>query len=455
MSKYLAVPTATVGVLLFTFTHSFAGVIAQAPGTDFLVVEGENFDSIDFSFEGEQEGWIVVTTANPIENLSGTLILPPDSNASGGAALYDQEAGPGFVAEEHSFATYRLQFATAGTYSLFYHYSMFSEDADYGNNDSFYLGVNFNEAPEQFGRSNLDQSGTFEGHFEWMRATLEDNSPATYTVTDAQLGTTLDFNIATREPGGALDAMVFSPNRRLRDRELDALLAAAAPAPVKPLEAGDADQDYDFDQLDLVKVQISAKYLTGVAATWGEGDWNGAPGGSKGSPPPGNNRFDQLDIVAALNPGHYLKGTYAALANANGMRGDGQTTIIYNALTGEVAVDAPAGRELTSVNIDSAASIFTGAPAMNLGGSFDNDKDNNIFKATFGSSFGSLSFGNVAQTGLSQPFVLNDLTVVGSLAGGGALGNIDLIYIPEPSTLMLVCLGLLGLGAYGRRRRAA
>ena len=38
--------------------------------------------------------------------------------------------------------------------------------------------------------------------------------------------------------------------------------------------------------------------------------------------------------------------------------------------------------ELTSINIDSAGSIFTGAAAENLGGSFDNDADNNIFKAT-------------------------------------------------------------------------
>ena len=50
------------------------------------------------------------------------------------------------------------------------------------------------------------------------------------------------------------------------------------------LQAGDADQDLDFDQLDLVAVQIAGKYLTGDAATWGEGDWNGAPGGSQGSP---------------------------------------------------------------------------------------------------------------------------------------------------------------------------
>jgi hypothetical protein len=51
---------------------------------------------------------------------------------------------------------------------------------------------------------------------------------------------------------------------------------------------------------------------------------------------------------------------------------------------------------------------------------------------------------------LSQDFVLNDLTVVGSLAGGGDLGAVDLIYIPEPSTILLLAMGLAALP---RRRR--
>jgi hypothetical protein len=218
----------------------------------------------------------------------------------------------------------------------------------------------------------------------------------------------------------------------------------------RELRAGDADQDLDFDQLDLVRVQVAAKYLTGRAATWGEGDWDGAPGGQPGSPPAGNARFDQLDIIAALAPNHYLKGPYAAVRDG-GVRGDGQTSIVYNPTTGELAVDAPAGVSLTSVNIDSAGAVFTGAPAQNLGGSFDNDANGNIFKATFGSSFGSISFGNVAQTGLSKNFVLGDLTVVGSLAGGGALGNVDLIYVPEPSTIGLLAFGLL-VGLWRFRR---
>jgi hypothetical protein len=208
------------------------------------------------------------------------------------------------------------------------------------------------------------------------------------------------------------------------------------------LLAGDADRDLDFDQLDLVQVQIAAKYLSGQAATWGEGDWDGAPGGSPGAPPAGNGLFDQLDIIAALATGVYLTGPYAAIA-PNGANNDGQTSVTYDPSTGEVGVDAPAGIELTSINIDSSAGIFTGEAAQNLGGSFDNDGDSNIFKATFGGSFGSLSFGNVAQTGLAEDFVLGDLTVVGSLAGGGDLGSVDLIYVPESSSALLLIVGLV------------
>ena len=232
--------------------------------------------------------------------------------------------------------------------------------------------------------------------------------------------------------------------------------AIAPPVVGTPLQAGDADQDLDFDQLDLVKVQVASKYLTGQAATWGEGDWNGAPGGSPGSPPPGNGLFDQLDIIAALNAGKYLTGPYAALGGGGG-RGDGQTSIVYYEGTGEVSVDAPAGKELTSINIESASGIFTAAPAQNLGGSFDNDADTNIFKATFGSSFGSLSFGNVAQPNLTADMLANDLTVVGSLAGGGSLGDVDLIYIPipEPAAAVLLVLGLVAGCVVVRRRGRA
>jgi hypothetical protein len=216
---------------------------------------------------------------------------------------------------------------------------------------------------------------------------------------------------------------------------------------VTQLQAGDADQDLDFDQLDLVKVQVANRYLTGQLATWGEGDWNGAPGGSTSSPPAGDGVFNQLDIIAAQQAATYLTGPYTAI-RPDGHSGDDQTSVIYYPATGELAVDAPVDVELTSINIDSAACIFTGSAAENLGGSFDNDSDGNVFKATFGGSFGSTSFGQVAQVGLSEESVMGDLTVVGSLAGGGDLGNVDLIYVPEPSAMCLLFLAIVSLAAF-------
>jgi hypothetical protein len=222
------------------------------------------------------------------------------------------------------------------------------------------------------------------------------------------------------------------------------------------LQAGDADEDLTFDQLDIVQVLQRAQYLSGRPATWGDGDWNGAPGGQPGNPPSGDGLFNQRDIVAALQHGLYNAGPYAAVRPA-GHVNDGQTSLVYDSATGEIAVDAPAGTELTSINIDSAAGIFTGQVAENLGGSFDNDSDDNIFKATFGSSFGSLSFGRVAPPQLAESFLLGDLSVVGSLRGGGGLGDVDLVYlaIPEPASVVLAAFASFCLAGMRWKSRQA
>jgi hypothetical protein len=100
------------------------------------------------------------------------------------------------------------------------------------------------------------------------------------------------------------------------------------------LQPGDADMDCDFDQLDLVRVQVAAKYLTAEAATWGEGDWDGAPGGSAEDkiPPPGDGQFNQLDIIVALRAGTYLQGSYCAVSGATALAIPEPSTLLLLAL---------------------------------------------------------------------------------------------------------------------------
>jgi hypothetical protein len=501
-------PTALV---LLSLVSASQAVTVQDPGnvlpdgSAYLWVEGEDAHELGGSPPADATtGFILVDKVNPFQTVDTAVkgdldVLPADTNASGGAAVFQALEGGGT-------AKWQVQFANPATYYLYVHWTMYNRDTNtgYGNEDSFYLPPAFNknsrsdwigfDGVDEFGAPkvgdgdrdgyidgfaslvNVPSAGVIETHnttdedfwdgqFHWLPLYRANDMDANggflsfaghgikYEVTPAEVGMVLDFEISTREPYGSIDGFLFSTSNTLLEdytqEQMDEFfIDQGAPA----LQAGDADQDLDFDQLDLVKVQIAAKYLTGQTATWGEGDWNGAPGGQVGSPPAGNGLFNQQDIIAAQLADKYLKGKYAALAPGDGVRGDGQTSIVYNPATGEVAVDAPATTQLTSINIDSASGIFTGAPAQNLGGSFDNDSDTNVFKATFGSSFGTLSFGNVAQPGLSKALVTNDLTVVGSLAGGGALGPVDLIYVPEPATILLASLGLVALVSYAWRR---
>ena len=130
-----------------------------------------------------------------------------------------------------------------------------------------------------------------------------------------------------------------------------------------PLQPGDADQDLDFDQLDLVRVQIAARYLTGQAATWGDGDWNGGPGGKQGEPPAGNGLFDQLDITAALNAGKYLAGPYAAFTEGGTQQNDTDNNIIRATFDGSFrfAVD-----DLTPAAVPEPSGMVLGCLAAGL-----------------------------------------------------------------------------------------
>ena len=138
--------------------NGYGDVISQSSGKDYLVVEAEDVDSFDDPFESE--ALLLVTADSPVFSTFGSSVLPEDTNASGQAALYTQPGGFGF---NESVATWKLQFAKAGEYTLYYHYSLFEEDFlsdGYGNEDSFFLALDFDQRPEDAaGRSNLGNQG--------------------------------------------------------------------------------------------------------------------------------------------------------------------------------------------------------------------------------------------------------------------------------------------------------
>jgi len=161
-----------------------------------------------------------------------------------------------------------------------------------------------------------------------------------------------------------------------------------------------------------------------------------------------------LALTVALMTSNAFAGSFSVLAG-DGTSGDDQTSLVYDMATGELSIDPAAGKDLTSINITSASSAFLGDKPAVLDGAFDNWANDNIFKATFGSMFGAISFGNVLAPGMSSADVIADLTAVGSLAGGGDLGAVDLVYmgVPEPASMIMFGMGLFGL--FGLRRRFA
>ena len=131
-------------------------------------------------------------------------------------------------------------------------------------------------------------------------------------------------------PDGAGDSLSRASSVALGD--LPGSWTAARPSPGSAnlfvRQAGDANEDGRFDQLDLVLTLQGGRYLSAQPATWQTGDWNG------------DGRFNQLDIIAALQSGNYLRAPYASQAAS------GQLSRVDQAESGRVAARHVTGDEL-------------------------------------------------------------------------------------------------------------
>ena len=141
--------------------------------------------------------------------------------------------------------------------------------------------------------------------------------------------------------------------------------------------------------------------------------------------------------VAMVTERLRLAGVPVADTNGNGVfdfyesnltEGDARASLVYDARTGEISVEAAPGLTLTAVRVSSASGILTGDAPENLGGVLDTRSDVTLLKTTFDVPFRSVSFGRIAKAGLSREFIEKDLTARAAPVTGKTFGGLKLVY---------------------------
>ncbi len=160
----------------------------------------------------------------------------------------------------------------------------------------------------------------------------------------------------------------------------------------------------------------------------------------------------KLETLAAFAVGVMLWFCAAVRAEVplGGRVGDDVVSLIYNPANGNLSLDS-AGKTLTTLQVTSASGVFTGRKPAQLNGDFDVYVPGKLFMMD-PEGFGDEEFGFTVLPGLDAGLA-RDLSIDGSVHGGGNLGAPDLIIVPEPAAVALVGLGLLSLVGVARRPR--
>jgi hypothetical protein len=168
------------------------------------------------AFEGEGNAQIINPTST-VPNIS--FVTRADAAASGGSVLYAQPNNGQTAATQlgaqdpnAATATYSLRFSQAGTYSLYYRWKANPAVATGSEANSIWIPLSFGALPSIRSATNnivFPQSNTYNATLEDGTAETPTNLP-NFTVSAAQVGTVLNFQIQARESDIFLDRFIFS-----------------------------------------------------------------------------------------------------------------------------------------------------------------------------------------------------------------------------------------------------
>ncbi len=151
----------------------------------------------------------------------------------------------------------------------------------------------------------------------------------------------------------------------------------------------------------------------------------------------------------------FVSSVQAAIS-LGGSRDDEIISLIYDPRNGQLDLEG-AGKKLTAIEILSPGAYLTGPRPDWDSSCFLIDcyrGPQKIFLLKPGNAaFSELDFGPLVTPGLSAETLANDLDVSGAIFPSGGLGTVDLIYVPEPSSMIPASMFALCLARRTRDRR--